>query len=134
MNIEKLILRAQELQPWMTEIRRDFHRFPETGWLEMRTSARIAKELDAMGYRVITGRDAVAEGVRMGVPEEKETAAHVVDTIGAGDSHAGATLLGLCRGMTLKSSLAMANRVSAAVVETDGATLSDEDFARVVPV
>ena len=61
-------------------------------------------------------------------------AAHVVDTIGAGDSHAGATLLGLCRGMTLKSSLAMANRVSAAVVETDGATLSDEDFARVVPV
>jgi len=61
-------------------------------------------------------------------------AAHVVDTIGAGDSHAGATLLGLCRGMTLEDSLAMANRVSAAVVETDGATLSDEDFARVIPV
>lgn len=58
---------------------------------------------------------------------------HVVDTIGAGDSHAGATLLGLCRGMTLKDSLAMANGVSAAVVRTDGATLSDEDFARVIP-
>ena len=63
-----------------------------------------------------------------------EPAAHVVDTIGAGDSHAGAVLLGLCRGMTLRDSLAMANRVSAAVVETDGATLSDEDFARVIPV
>lgn len=61
-------------------------------------------------------------------------ASHVVDTIGAGDSHAGATLLGLCRGMSMRSSLAMANRVSAAVVETDGATLSDEDFARVIPV
>lgn len=60
-------------------------------------------------------------------------AAHVVDTIGAGDSHAGATLLGLCRGMSLENSLAMANRVSAAVVMTDGATLSDEDFARVIP-
>jgi len=58
---------------------------------------------------------------------------HVVDTIGAGDSHAGATLLGLCRGMTLEDSLSMANRVSAAVVQTDGATLSDEDFARVIP-
>ena len=57
---------------------------------------------------------------------------HVVDTIGAGDSHAGATLLGLCRGMTLPESLALANRVSAAVVETDGATLSDADFARVL--
>ena len=58
---------------------------------------------------------------------------HVVDTIGAGDSHAGTTLLGLCRGMTLEESLSMANGVSAAVVMTDGATLSDEDFARVIP-
>ena len=56
----------------------------------------------------------------------------MVDTIGAGDSHAGATLLGLSRGLSLRSSLALANRVSAAVVATDGATLSDEDFARVV--
>ena len=63
-----------------------------------------------------------------GVPAE-----HVVDTIGAGDSHIGATLLGLCRGMSLKESLAMANGVSAAVVATSGATLSDEDFARVIP-
>ena len=61
-----------------------------------------------------------------------EPSSHVVDTIGAGDSHAGATLLGLCRGMSLRSSLSLANRVSAAVVETDGATLSDEDFARVL--
>ena len=60
-------------------------------------------------------------------------AEHVVDTIGAGDSHAGATLLGLCRGMPLKDSLAMANGVSAAVVKTSGATLSDEDFSRVIP-
>jgi len=34
--------------------------------------------------------------------------------------------------MSLRSSLSLANRVSAAVVETDGATLSDEDFARVL--
>ena len=63
----------------------------------------------------------------VGTPAE-----HVVDTIGAGDSHAGATLLGLCRGMSLRSSLSMANGVSAAVVQTSGATLSDEDFARVI--
>ncbi|MBQ2991972.1 MAG: carbohydrate kinase family protein [Clostridia bacterium] len=58
-----------------------------------------------------------------GVPAEK-----IVDTIGAGDSHCGAMLLGLCRGMTLDRSLAMANRVSRAVVMTDGATLSDGDL------
>lgn len=57
---------------------------------------------------------------------------HVVDTIGAGDSHAGATLLGLTLGKPLEESLALANGVSAAVVMTDGATLSDADFERVV--
>lgn len=59
-------------------------------------------------------------------------AARVVDTIGAGDSHAGAVLLGLSRGMALRDALTLANRVSAAVVQTDGATLSDADFARVI--
>jgi len=56
----------------------------------------------------------------------------IVDTIGAGDSHCGAMLLGLSRGMTMDDSLALANRVSCAVVQTDGPTLSDEDFARVI--
>lgn len=53
---------------------------------------------------------------------------HVVDTIGAGDSHCGTMLLGLCRGLSMKDALSMANRVSCAVVQTDGATLSDEDL------
>ena len=53
----------------------------------------------------------------------------MVDTIGAGDAHAGAVMLGLSRGMTLADAAALANRVCAKVVETEGATLSDEDFA-----
>lgn len=61
-----------------------------------------------------------------------ERAAHVVDTIGAGDSHVGAVLLGLCRGMAIDDALAFANRVSCAVVQTDGATLGEADFRRVV--
>ena len=84
MNIENLVSRAEALLPWMTEIRRDFHRFPETGWLEMRTSARIAKELDAMGYTVITGRAAVKEEARMGVPPAEETQAHLERVLGYG--------------------------------------------------
>lgn len=63
-----------------------------------------------------------------------QPAAFVADTIGAGDAHAGAMLLGLCRGMAMRDALALANRVSAAVVMTEGATLSDEDFARIIPV
>lgn len=76
-EIDRIIARAQELLPYMTQLRRDFHRFPETGWLEMRTSAIIASELRAMGYEVITGRAACLEEARMGVPDEQVTQAHL---------------------------------------------------------
>ena len=51
---------------------------------------------------------------------------HVADTIGAGDAHAGALLLGLSRGMTLPDACALANRVAAQAVMQTGATLSDD--------
>ncbi len=93
--------------------------------LHKRTGNTVIATMGARGVRCLeNGRLYTVSGT---------PADHVVDTIGAGDSHAGATLLGLCRGMTLERSLAMANDVSAAVVQTDGATLSDEDFARVIP-
>ena len=93
--------------------------------LHARTGNTVIATMGERGVRFIeNGRIVTVAGT---------PADHVVDTIGAGDSHAGATLLGLCRGMMLKESLAMANGVSAAVVQTSGATLSDEDFARVIP-
>jgi len=76
-TIERMIARSGELQRYMTDIRRSLHRFPETGWLEMRTSALIAKELKAMGYEVITGRGLCREDARMGVPSVKETQEHL---------------------------------------------------------
>ena len=51
---------------------------------------------------------------------------HVADTIGAGDAHAGALLLGLSQGLSLKDACALANRVAAQAVMQTGATLSDE--------
>ena len=65
-EIEQL---AAHYQPWMVKLRRDFHKFPETGWLEVRTSAVIAKELAEMGYEVVTGRAVCREESRMAVPE-----------------------------------------------------------------
>ena len=61
-----------------------------------------------------------------------EHAEKIVDTIGAGDSHIGTTMLGLCRGMELDAALALANRVSCAVVQTSGATLGEDDFRRIL--
>ena len=67
---------AQDMSLELTNIRRDFHRYPETGWLEMRTSAIIAKHLTELGYDVLTGRDVCLEGARMGLPPKAKIDAH----------------------------------------------------------
>lgn len=36
----------------MTQRRRDFHHYPESGWAEFRTTAKIAEIMDALGYSV----------------------------------------------------------------------------------
>ena len=76
-KIERMIVRSGELQEYMAGIRRNLHRFPETGWLEMRTSALLAKELTQMGYEVITGRALCSEAARMGLPTAKQTQEHL---------------------------------------------------------
>ena len=90
--------------------------------LHERTQAPIIATVGALGARVLLDKDTL-----LTVPGYPSSS--VVDTIGAGDAHAGAVMLGLSRGMTLADAAALANRVCAKVVETEGATLSDEDFA-----
>lgn len=75
-RITNMLAQIEEIQPDLTALRRDFHHYPETGWLEMRTSAVIAKRLTEMGYRVLTGRDVCQEGARLGVPAQEELEAH----------------------------------------------------------
>ena len=48
--------------------RRDLHRYPEPGWTEFRTAAKVAKALKELGYEVAMGREAVAEAAMMGRP------------------------------------------------------------------
>ena len=48
---------------------------------------------------------------------------HVVDTIGAGDSHAGAVIAGLTMGRSLREAVSAANRVAGAVVGVRGVSL-----------
>ncbi|MCI8418255.1 MAG: carbohydrate kinase [Lachnospiraceae bacterium] len=56
--------------------------------------------------------------------------AQQIDTIGAGDSHIGAVIARLQQGAQMEDAIRDANRVSAAVVETNGALLSEEAFKR----
>ncbi len=52
----------------LSEYRREFHKYPENGWHEFRTSARVAEILTGMGYEVAMGPD-VIEPASVGEPE-----------------------------------------------------------------
>ena len=47
-----MLKRAMELQNKMQGYRRDFHKYPELGFQEFRTSARVAEVLTSLGCRV----------------------------------------------------------------------------------
>ncbi len=50
----------------MIERRRDFHRYPESGWAEFRTTAKIADVMDELGYILSFGGDFVEPEKVMG--------------------------------------------------------------------
>ncbi|WP_224333968.1 amidohydrolase [Haloprofundus halobius] len=59
----------------LTEIRRDLHTYPEAGWKEFRTTTLVAEELDARGFDLRLGPDAVNVDGRLGVPAADDLAA-----------------------------------------------------------
>lgn len=58
-------------------------------------------------------------------------AEHVVDTIGAGDSHAGTVIACLTKDMSLHDSIVYANKVAAAVVGVKGIGLSKDQLPKI---
>lgn len=63
---------AENLSQNLTAVRRDFHKYAETGWFEMRTSSLIARRLTDLGYEVLTGDQVCKKDSRMGVPSDAE--------------------------------------------------------------
>lgn len=68
------------------EYRREFHKYPENGWREIRTSARIAEILTEMGYDCLMGPDAVNTDtiVKFVKPDEEERKANMERAIAQG--------------------------------------------------
>ncbi|WP_254524996.1 amidohydrolase [Natrinema caseinilyticum] len=57
----------------LRELRRAFHRHPEPGWREFKTTARIVEELERIGVdELAVGREALATDERMAVPSASE--------------------------------------------------------------
>lgn len=70
MNGEML---AEQLIAW----RRDFHQYPEQGFLEIRTASKVAGVLEKLGYELSLGKEVMSEADCMGKPGEQETKQHV---------------------------------------------------------
>ena len=65
---------ADLLAGWLTEVRRDFHRFPEESFGETRTAAKISGFLQEWGYEVTAAGGTGVKGVLRGVPGSKTVA------------------------------------------------------------
>lgn len=68
---ETIIREAEALESQLIAQRRDFHKYAETGWFEMRTSSIIARKLTELGYEVLVGEDVCQKDARMGVPSDE---------------------------------------------------------------
>ncbi len=71
-----IITAAQALKGKAVARRRDFHKHAEAAWTEFRTASIVAKELEALGYRVLAGADAVEASAMMGVPPPADLERH----------------------------------------------------------
>lgn len=68
---EKIIQLAEDMTPDLVRQRRDFHKYAEAGWTEMRTSSIIARQLTDLGYEVLVGEQVCNREARMGVPSDE---------------------------------------------------------------
>lgn len=60
---------ANAISPQLYAQRRDFHRYPEQGWMEFRTASHVAERLSQLGFTVQLGQAVVSDSARMGVPD-----------------------------------------------------------------
>ena len=55
----------------LIDLRRDLHRYPESGWTEFRTTARIITELEKLGLPVRWGKQLHVREKMLGLPDEE---------------------------------------------------------------
>lgn len=67
---------SPDLQRQIVHWRRDFHRYPEQGFLEIRTASIVAAELSRLGFVLRLGREVMADAAIMGKPDAQTTAQH----------------------------------------------------------
>lgn len=60
-----------QLERELIALRRDLHRYPESGWTEFRTTVRIVEELEKLGLSVRCGKELHVREHMLGLPDEE---------------------------------------------------------------
>lgn len=66
-----------QLEKQLINWRRDFHRFPEQGFLEIRTASIVASILESLGFDLQLGKEVMKADECMGKPDAAKTKEHV---------------------------------------------------------
>lgn len=72
---------SKDLPAQLAAWRRDFHRYPELGFCEFRTAAKVAATLESLGWKVAAGAEVMRAEARMEVPPAEEIAAARVEAL-----------------------------------------------------
>ncbi len=67
----KIIKLVDDIAPEMIAKRRDFHKYPEIAWTEMRTASLIARNLADLGYEVLIGQEVCDAESRASLPSDE---------------------------------------------------------------
>ncbi len=65
-------MEREDMSRRLSELRRDLHRYPETGWMTYRTSILAAEELSRAGYDVLIGEEIVPAAQVVDPPDEEQ--------------------------------------------------------------
>jgi len=69
--VKDIIKKINEIEQTVIDWRRSFHQYPEVGWTEIRTASLVAKELKALGFKLMIGREVIEDNKRMGLPSQE---------------------------------------------------------------
>ncbi|SDK40851.1 aminobenzoyl-glutamate utilization protein A [Lacicoccus qingdaonensis] len=67
----------EQLQNQLIDWRRDFHKYPELGFLEMRTASIVADTLEKLGFDLLLGKEVMEPTSCMGKPGADDTRSHI---------------------------------------------------------
>lgn len=69
---DEILEYSKHIKDDLIKFRRDLHSYPEIGWMEIRTTYMIYKELIELDCRLILGKDVGDKETKMGLPSEEE--------------------------------------------------------------